>query len=139
MVKVVKQTLERCKRIGNDPHIALLMYRATPLKSDMASPAELLNQRKFHTTLPSTNKMSQQQKQARKKMEREKRDITETYNKRARQFRELSQHEPVYVQLDPNQSRWQRATITRTPTESQPRNYEVMYAYIASDLAFRDR
>ncbi|ELU07398.1 hypothetical protein CAPTEDRAFT_199065 [Capitella teleta] len=110
---------------GSDPHVALLMYRATPLKS-LTSPAKLLNQRRFHTTLPATNKMSQQQKQARKKMQREESSMTEaTYNKRARQYRELSQHEPVYVQLDPNQSRWQRATITRTPPEGQPQNYEV--------------
>ncbi|ELU08825.1 hypothetical protein CAPTEDRAFT_208130 [Capitella teleta] len=69
--------------------------------------------------------MTQQQKQAKKKMEKEKKDITEAYNRRAKQYRELSLHEPVYVQLDPNHAQWQQATITRAPNEEQPRSYEV--------------
>ncbi|ELT95979.1 hypothetical protein CAPTEDRAFT_186703 [Capitella teleta] len=69
--------------------------------------------------------MTQQQKQAKKKMEKEKKDITEAYNRRAKQYRELSLHEPVYVQLDPSHAQWQQATITRTPNEEQPRSYEV--------------
>ena len=31
MVKITKQILERCKQNSSDPHIAMLLYRATPL------------------------------------------------------------------------------------------------------------
>ena len=56
MVKITKQILERCKQTSSDPHIAMLLYRATPLQSGMASPAELLSQRRYQTTLPIKNK-----------------------------------------------------------------------------------
>ena len=42
IVKVVKQTLQCAKYSGSDPHLALLSYRATPLDSKIASPAELM-------------------------------------------------------------------------------------------------
>ena len=53
MVKIVKQTLQRAKYSGSDPHLALLSYRATSLDSKIASPAELLYQRRLQSTLPS--------------------------------------------------------------------------------------
>ena len=56
MVKITKQILERCKQTSSDPHIAMLLYRATPLQSGMASPAELLSQRRYETTLPIKNR-----------------------------------------------------------------------------------
>ena len=56
MVKITKQILERCKQTTSDPHIAMLLYRATPLQSGMASPAELLSQRRYQTTLPIKNR-----------------------------------------------------------------------------------
>ena len=52
MVKITKQILQRCKQTSSDPHMAMLLYRATPLQSGMASPAELLSQRRYQTTLP---------------------------------------------------------------------------------------
>ena len=55
-VKITKQILERCKQTSSDPHIAMLLYRATPLQSGMASPAELLSQRRYETTLPIKNR-----------------------------------------------------------------------------------
>ena len=53
MVKVVKQMLQHAKYSGSDPHLALLSYRATPLDSKIASPAELMYQRCLQSTLPS--------------------------------------------------------------------------------------
>ncbi|KAI8511982.1 hypothetical protein Bbelb_110820 [Branchiostoma belcheri] len=52
-VQTVKKTLIKCKESRSDPNLALLSLRATPLKSDMKSPAELLNGREYKTTLPT--------------------------------------------------------------------------------------
>jgi chemotaxis protein CheY-P-specific phosphatase CheC len=97
MVKVVKQILERCKVSSSDAHAALLQYRATPLRSGMASPAELLNQRKYSAILPVKSKMTEAQRLEHSKMERNKEATTEYYNQRAREYRELRLHEPACI------------------------------------------
>ncbi|XP_029636815.1 uncharacterized protein LOC115212115 [Octopus sinensis] len=50
-VQTVKRTLVKCQETKEDPHLALLSLRVTPLRADMKSPAELLNGRKYKTTL----------------------------------------------------------------------------------------
>ncbi|XP_029653494.1 uncharacterized protein K02A2.6-like [Octopus sinensis] len=52
-VQTVKRTLVKCRETKEDPHLALLSLRATPLRADMKSPAELLNGRRYKTTLPT--------------------------------------------------------------------------------------
>ncbi|ELT96593.1 hypothetical protein CAPTEDRAFT_214571 [Capitella teleta] len=47
------------------------------------------------------------------------------FNKKAREFRELQLNENVYVQLDPEKSKWQRGNIVKRPTKTQPRSYRV--------------
>ena len=56
MVKITKQILQRCKQTSSDPHMAMLLYRSTPLQSGTAPPAELLSQRRYQTTLPNKNR-----------------------------------------------------------------------------------
>ena len=126
MVKVVENLLERCKTSGSDPHIALLMYRATPLKPGVASPAELLSQRRFQTTIPvlKSSSMSETQRSARQRMEGDKQKMTELHDRRAKAYRELQLNEPVYVKTDP-QSDWKQAVIVGTPPEIGPRSYSV--------------
>ncbi|KAI8519797.1 hypothetical protein Bbelb_030540 [Branchiostoma belcheri] len=48
-----KKTLTKCVETGEDPNLAL---RTTPLRADMKSPAELLNGRKYKSTLLQTKK-----------------------------------------------------------------------------------
>ncbi|XP_038077275.1 uncharacterized protein K02A2.6-like [Patiria miniata] len=52
-IQTVKRILSKCRELGDDPNLALLCLRTTPLKSNLASPAELLNRRKYKTALPS--------------------------------------------------------------------------------------
>ena len=56
MVKITKQILQRCKQTSSDPHMAMLLHRSTPLQSGTESPAELLSQRRYQTTLPIKNR-----------------------------------------------------------------------------------
>lgn len=51
-VKTVKEMLAKCE----DPYLAMLSYRTTPIQGGAYSPAELLMSRKLRTTIPSTRK-----------------------------------------------------------------------------------
>ena len=51
-VKIVKGLLTRAKCSGQDPYLALLAYRSTPVDSHLRSPAEMLYQCALRTTVP---------------------------------------------------------------------------------------
>ena len=51
-VKIVKGLLTHAKCSGQDPYLALLAYRSTPVDSHLQSPAEMLYQHALHTTVP---------------------------------------------------------------------------------------
>jgi len=57
-VQTVKDVLHKCKESGQDPHLAMLCLRSTPLSHDLPSPAELLNGRVYQTNLPAVSKPS---------------------------------------------------------------------------------
>ena len=51
-VKIVKGLLTRAKFSGQDPYLALLAYRSTPVDTHLQSPAEMLYQCAIQTTVP---------------------------------------------------------------------------------------
>ena len=51
-VKIIKGLLTCAKCSGQDPYLALLAYRSTPVDSHLRSPAEMLYQRALRTTVP---------------------------------------------------------------------------------------
>ena len=57
-VQTVKDLLQKCKESGQDPHLAMLCLRSTPLSHDLPSPAELLNGQVYQTNLPAVSKPS---------------------------------------------------------------------------------
>ena len=125
MVKITKQILERCKQTNSDLHIAMLLYRATPLQSGRASPAELLSQRRYQTTLPIKNREPVRSRNHRETMAKSKDKREEYFNKKATDYRQLQMHKPIYVQLDPAKTTWQKANVIGTPTENNPRSYKI--------------
>ncbi|CAH3154579.1 unnamed protein product [Pocillopora meandrina] len=57
MVQTVENILQKCDENKEDPYLALLSYRATPLDHQLKSPAELLTNRKFKTRLPACHRV----------------------------------------------------------------------------------
>ncbi|KAL9978440.1 hypothetical protein ACROYT_G015954 [Oculina patagonica] len=57
-VQTVKDLLQKCKETRQDPHLAMLCLRSTPLSHDLPSPAEMLNGRVYQTNLPAVTKPS---------------------------------------------------------------------------------
>ena len=115
MVKITKQILERCKQTSSDPHIAMLLYRATPLQSGMASPAELLSQRRYQTTLPVKNREPIRSRNHRETMAKSK-------NTSTRRQLIIVNYRCNYVQLNPDKAAWQKAhwdTHGKQPEELQ--------------------
>lgn len=55
-VQTVKDVLQKCKESGQDPHLAMLCLRTTPLDHTLPSPAELLNSRVYQSNLPAMSK-----------------------------------------------------------------------------------
>ena len=52
-VRTIKATVKKCLEDGEDPHKGLLNIRATPLDSELPSPAEMMLGRSIATMLPS--------------------------------------------------------------------------------------
>ena len=57
-VQTVKQAMVKSAQSGDDQNLALLVYRTTRISSDIPSPAELLNSRKYSALLPTRAKLS---------------------------------------------------------------------------------
>ena len=121
MVQTVKQCMKKCSAVGQDPYLAMLIYRATPLTSKIPSPAELLNGRRYRALLPERSL----RQNAHDQLVEDKNKASAQYNKTANDLPSLSQEEKVYIQVDPHYNRWTQGTIAKTPLASQPRSYEV--------------
>ena len=61
MVQTVKNLLKKSDAAGQDPYLALLSYRTTPIDSNLPSPAKILNQRDYRTQLPCSGRLQRSQ------------------------------------------------------------------------------
>ena len=105
--------------------MAMLLYRVTPLQSGMASPAELLSQQRYETTLPIKNREPVRSRNHRETMAKSSDKREEYFNKKAADYLQLQMHEPTYVQPNPDKATWQKANVIGTPTEKNPRSYKI--------------
>lgn len=123
MVGVVKEILSKALTAGEDPHLALQAYRATPFNSALKSPAEMLYARPLRTQLPVRTCLTAQQEAARESMRDNKAQQKLHYDRTSREYEDLCQQQLVRVQLDPHKRRWTNATVVDLPTREFPRSY----------------
>ncbi|XP_029656176.1 uncharacterized protein LOC115230085 [Octopus sinensis] len=119
-VQTVKRTLVKCRETKEDPHLALLSLRTTPLRADMKSPAELLNGRKYKTTLPTKIQPPIDQEETRAKLAATQEQSQRYYNKHAQYLPEMLGGQHVHTQ-DPITKTWIPAQVVSGA--ETPRSY----------------
>ncbi|XP_029652389.1 uncharacterized protein K02A2.6-like [Octopus sinensis] len=122
-VQTVKRTLVKCRETKEDPHLALLSLRATPLRADMKSPAELLNGRKYKTTLPTKIQPPIDQEETRAKLAATREQSQKYYNRHSQYLPEILGGQHVHTE-DPITKAWIPAqVVSRAET---PRSYIIV-------------
>ena len=118
MIGVVKQILRKCE----DPYIAMLEYRNTPLKHANYSPSQLLNSRRLRSKLPVSAKLLQPAVvfNAKSILQTSQKYMIDQYNQTARNMPPLVEKETVWLR---DNNTWQPA-IVRQQHEA-PRSYIV--------------
>ena len=123
MVQTVENILKKCDEEGEDPYLELLSYRTTSDSSNLESPAELLNNRKFRTSLPMSKRVSVCDTTSKTKEELYQRQKLQTFycNKTAGPtLQPFQPGQPVNI-YDHHTRRWKRGTVIRPAKE--PRSF----------------
>ena len=122
---VVKGVMEKAEESGSDPHLAMLIYRANPIRPDRLSPGEMLSQRKYRALLPIHQYLHPNLEISREAQIAQKQAQRDDYDRTAKKLQDLQQFQSVQFQLDPKKPIWQKATVVHLPNESSSRRYEV--------------
>jgi len=125
MVQTVKNLLRKSEAAGQDPYLALLSYRATPVDSNLPSPAKLLNNREYRTQLPSSGRLQRSQaKECHQDQLQHRQDVQKQQHdgKSTRELQKLVPGQPVSV-FQPKTKTWTPATLKEQM--NQPRSYIV--------------
>lgn len=121
MVGTCKKILTKAGETGQDSYLAMMAYRATPLSSDIKSPAELLNGRKIRTPLVSKQQLGDEQ--TRTAIQKQKDHSKVCYDrKHNRHHSHLHAGQNVYVQQEKAKI-WEPGKIQRSSVT--PRSYIV--------------
>lgn len=109
MVKVVNGTMEKTEESSSDPHLAMLIYRATPVRPGQLSPGEMLSQRKYRALLPIYQRLHPNLEASREAQIAQKQAQREDYHRTAKKIQNVQQFQSVRFQLDPKKLIWQKA------------------------------
>ena len=121
-IQTIKKCMSKCELSNYDFDLALLVLRSTPLGSDLPSPAELLQGRRFRTTLPTFVPNPPNSKDVQEKLRKRQSAAAERYNRSASAKPELVEGQPVRL-FRKDDKRWEPAVVTgRAAT---PRSYFV--------------
>lgn len=125
-IQTVKNIMIKTSEDGTDYRLALLECLNTPLDSDLASPAELLQSRKLRGIVPVSNKLLQPKLQRNVKNNLLMRQNNQKfyYDKKFRNLSKLCIGQKVKF-LDVIKKQWISGTISRILSD---RSYEITYS-----------
>ena len=121
-IQTIKKCMSKCDISGFDFDLALLVLRSTPLGPALPSPAELLQQRRFRTTLPTFVPNPPDSEYVQQKLRERQSVAAERYDRGAKLKPELVEGQPVRL-LNKDTHRWEPAVVTGRA--STPRSYVV--------------
>ena len=98
-VGIVKKALQKAYEAREDPAIALLCLRTTPIETGLPSPAEMTFGRKIQSNLPTVNTTEKDKACRREQWKRQ-------YNERSHTLKDLQQGQSVRVQ-DYTTKKWE--------------------------------
>lgn len=122
-VQTIKQLFRKAEHSGDDPYVALLNYRNTPITDLDLSPAELLMGRTLRTTLPTPEHLLKPTTDVKHKLLKRQNKQKKYFDRHAGKC--LSTLHPgnvVRVRI-PTEREWTPATVLKSCTE--PRSYIV--------------
>ena len=121
-VQTVKKCMKKCDASGFDFDLALLVLRSTPLGPDLPSPAELLQQRRFRTTLPTYVPDPPSSAEVRARLQQRQTVAAERYDETVKAKPDLIRGQHVRL-LNKRSGRWEPAVVTGHA--KTPRSYYV--------------
>ena len=123
-VQTIERCMMKCMANGQDFDLALLALRATPLDATLQSPAEILNGRKYRTTVPAmpSADVARKHTNTRKRLQTKQQVSASYYNRSIKDKTELIPGQCVRL-FDLKRKVWEPATITGIA--DTPRSYIV--------------
>ena len=122
-VGTVKRTLQKALEDGQDPAMAMLCIRTTPIDNGLPSPADLMFKYKVNSNLPSVSRMQQHQDEHKQLMLDKHAKAEQAYNQTAKPLPEIEPGEYIRVQ-DPITKKWNPAQV-REKCSELPQSYIV--------------
>ena len=119
LVATVKNNLQKCKETNEDPALALLAVRNTPIATNLPSPAQLMFQRTVGDELSFKSLL---QHNTAKVINQHRQRLVQRYDSRDRDQPDLTIGRSVCIQ-NPTTKLWDPAIVTQKLAE--PRSYEV--------------
>ena len=115
--------LKKCENTGQDPQLAFLFLRTTPVDHKLPSPAELLYERPIRSTLPFVFRLKSKYEDTQDILKQRQNTQKLYFDKNGcKNLPELHAGDLVMLQ-DTNNLRWKPATVV-SPTK-EPRSYIV--------------
>ena len=122
MVQTVKNCLKKSKELKQNPQLALLALRTTPVDNILPSPAELLFNRKIQHQLPQVIQHNSKAEEVKLRLLDRQAVQKRFYDNGTRELPPLIPNQQVAIQ-DTNSGLWSPAKVVRHSEE--PRSYVV--------------
>ena len=116
MVKIVKQTYSKAEELSKAPHVLRLAYRVTLRGPGKLSPAEAVTCLESELTIHQTTSVWPADHNQRSCCNRDKQQADQ-YHCTSWQLQELTQHYPIWIQLDSSLWMWQKTVVIFTCTD----------------------